>query len=126
MCVVEPLGSSEIKIFVCSTSRDVDIEHYREMSYHVQCGLAKWAYGQLASQFKGRILSEKDIEALNRIFEVSKQENCKIRVYDISRLADRVRALKRGIFRTPAIVIGDVRYQGQDEIAQVTGSKVKP
>jgi hypothetical protein len=122
---VEPLGSSEIEAFVCSAGRDLDIEHYREMSYHMDCGLAKWAYGQLASQFKGRILSAKDVEALNRVFEVAERENCKIKVYDISRLADRVRALKRGIFRTPAVIIHGAKYQGQDEIAQVTGSMVK-
>jgi hypothetical protein len=126
MWVVKPLGSSEIEVFVCSTSRDVNIERYREMSYHVQCGLAKWAYSQLASQFKGRILSDKDIEALNKIFEVGKQKNCQIRVCDTSRLIDRMRDLKRGIIRTPAVVISGVSYQGQDEIAQATRSTLKP
>jgi len=113
MWIVKPFGSSEIETFVCSTSRDVDIERYREMFHHVQSDLAKWVNDQLASQFKGRILSDKNIEALNKIFEVAKQKNRQIRVYDASRMANRMRALKKGIIRNPAVVISGLKHEGR-------------
>ncbi len=126
MIVVEPLGSPKIEIFVCSNSRDVDIEHYREMSYHVQCGLGRWAYGELASQFKGRIFADIDIEALNKVFEVARKENREVRVHDTSRVAERMKALRRGILKTPVIVVSGIKYQGLDEIAQATTFRPTP
>ena len=126
MIVVEPVGSSGIEIFVCSHSRDVDIEHYREMSYHVQCGLGRWAYGELASQFKGRIFADTDIEALNKVFEVAKKENREVKVHDTSRVAERMKALKRGILKTPAIVVNGIKYQGLGEIAQAITFRPTP
>lgn len=123
--LVTPLSQSEIEVFVRSKSREIDIDHYREMSYHVQCGLARHAYEELASQFRGRILAEEDYEALNKIFALAKEENCDVRVYDTSRTADRVKALKRGIFRTPVVIIKDVKYQGLEEIAQAATIKLK-
>ena len=95
------------------------------MSYHVQCGLARCAYEELASQFRGRILKEKDSEALNKIFELAKEENSEVRVYDTSCITERLKAWKRGILRTPAVVIKDVKYQGLDEIAQATKIRLK-
>lgn len=120
-----PLSSSKIEVFVHSRSRGIDIDHYREMSYHVQCGLARCAYEELASQFRGRILTEKDSEALNKIFELAKEENSEVRVYDTSRVTEHLKAWKRGILRTPAVVIKDVKYQGLDEIVQATKIRLK-
>ena len=120
------MGSSGIEVFVCSHSRDVDIEHYREMSYHVQCGLGRWAYGELASQFKGRIFADTDIEALNKVFEVAKKENREVKVHDTSRVVERMKALKRGILKTPAIVLNGIKYQGLDEIAQAITFRPTP
>jgi hypothetical protein len=95
------------------------------MSYHVQCGLAHLAYEELASQFRGRILAENDFEALNRIFELAKEENSEVRVYDTSRIAECLKAWQRGILKTPAVVIKDVKYQGLEEIVQVTKIRLK-
>jgi 2-hydroxychromene-2-carboxylate isomerase len=62
---------------------------------------------------------------LNKIFALAKEESCDVRVYDTSRTADRVKALKRGIFRTPAVIIEDVKYQGLEAIAQAATIKLK-
>src|SRR4030042_1303845 len=110
--LVTPLSSSKIEVYVHSRSRGIDIDHYREMSHHVQCGLARCAYEELASQFRGRILTEKDSEALNKIFELAKEENSEVIVYDTSRITERLKAWKRGILRTPAVVLKEVKYQG--------------
>jgi hypothetical protein len=115
---VTSLGSSEIEVFVCSHSRDVDIGHYREMSQHVQCGLARWAYGRLDSHFKGRILSDRDIQALDKVFEAAKRMNCEVRVYDMSRMTERLKAWKRGILTTPSVVMNGVKYKGLDQVSQ--------
>jgi uncharacterized membrane protein len=114
---------SLIEIFVHSFDKDIDVSHYREMSYHWECGLAQWAYAELASQFKGRILSDEDVSALRQIFEAAKKENREVKVYDTSRVNGRLKALKHGILETPAVIMNGERYQGLDEIAHVISIK---
>jgi hypothetical protein len=118
--------SSLIEVFVHSHGKDIDVGHYREMSYHWECGLAQWAYGELAGQFKGRILSEEDVGALRQLLDMAERENCKVKVYDTSRMGDRVRALKRGVLKTPTAIIKGALYQGLDEISKVIQSKPNP
>jgi hypothetical protein len=118
--------SSLIEVFVCSHGKDIDVGHYREMSYHWQCGLAQWAYGELAAQFKGRILCEEDIAALRQVFEMSKRKNREVKVYDTSHMSDKVKALKRGILKTPTVLMNGRRYQGSDEISHLTLNKSIP
>jgi len=110
------LGTSVIEVFVCSHSRVFDIDHYREMSQHVQCGLARWVYDSLSSQFKGRILSDKDVQTLNKVFEVARRLGCDVEVHDISRIKERLKALKRGILSTPSIVMNGSKYVGLDQV----------
>ena len=62
---------------------------------------------------------------MNKIFELAKEENSEVRVYDTSRVTERLKAWKRGILRTPAVVIEDVKYQGLDEIVQATKIRLK-
>lgn len=118
--------SSLIEVFVCSYGKDIDVGHYREMSYHWQCGLAQWAYGELAAQFKGRILCEEDVNALRQVFEIAKSENQEVKVYDTSRMSDKVKALRRGILKTPTVVMNGRRYQGSDEISHFVLGKPIP
>jgi hypothetical protein len=115
--------SSLIEVFVCSREKDIDYGHYREMSLHWECGLAQWAYGELAAQFKGRILSENDVAALQHVFEQAKKENRQLKVYDTSRMGDKVRAMKRGVFKTPSAVINGQRYEGLEEILRAISVK---
>jgi hypothetical protein len=120
------LGSSLIEVFVHSHGKYIDVGYYREMSYHWECGLAQWAYAELADQFKGRILSEEDVGALQHVLEMAKKENREVKVYDTSRMADRVRALKNSVFKTPTVLIDGKRYQGVDEISRLISDKQNP
>jgi hypothetical protein len=120
------LGSSLIEVFVHSHSKHVDIGHYREMSYHWECGLAQWAYAELTDQFKGRILSEEDMGALQHVLEMAKKENREVKVYDTARIADRVRAMKNSVMKTPTVLIDGKRYTGLDEISRSILSKQNP
>lgn len=118
--------SSLIEVFVHSRSKDIDVGHYREMSYHWECGLAQWAYEELAGQFKGRILCEEDVGVLRQVLEMAKKEGREVKVYDTSRVGDRMKALRRGILKTPAAIMDGELYQGLNEISQVIAGKPKP
>jgi hypothetical protein len=96
------------------------------MSLHWQCGLAQWAYGELAAQFKGHILPENDVAALRQVFELAKKENRQVKVYDTSRMGDKVRAMKRGVLKTPVAIINGQRYEGSDEILQAFALEQHP
>ena len=117
--------SSLIEVFVRSCDKDIDVAHYREMSFHWQCGLAQWAYGELAAQFKGRILAEDDLTTMQQIVELAEKRNHKLKVYDISRLGDRTRAMKRGVLKTPALIVDGQRYVGLEEILRAISIKSK-
>lgn len=121
-----PLSSSPIEVFVCSHDKDLDVGHYREMSYHWQCGLAQWAYGELAQQFKGRILSEEDMDTLRRALETGKRENEEVKVFDTSRMVDRMRALRRGVLKTPTVIVNGKKYEGLEEISHAISMEPKP
>ena len=117
-----PLGSSLVEVFVRSRSKAIDVGHYREMSYHWECGVAQWAYGELAAQFKGRILSEQDVKAMQQVFEMAKRESREVKVYDVSRVSDKIRALKQRVFKTPTVVMNGRRYEGLDEICKAVST----
>jgi hypothetical protein len=118
--------SSLIEVFLHSHSKDIDVGHYREMSYHWECGLAQWAYGELAQQFKGRILSDEDVRVLRQVLDMGKKEGREVKVYDTSRMSDRVKALKRGVFKTPAVVMNGELYQGVDQVSQAVATQPNP
>lgn len=118
--------SSLIEVFVHSHSKDIDVGHYREMSYHWECGLAQWAYGELAGQFKGRILSDEDVGVLRQVLDMAKKEGREVKVYDTSRMSDRVKALRRGVLKTPAVIINGELCQALDQALQVGATKPNP
>ena len=91
--------------------RYIDINFYREMSYHWQYGLDKWTLDGLAEQFKGRMLSEKNMRALEQVLERAKEINQEVKVYDLSRIAGRIRKMKRGVMKAPTVTIGEKRYK---------------
>lgn len=113
-----------IEVFVRSNDRYVDIEFYREMSYHWQCGLDKWAMDGLTEQFKGRILSENDVKILEQVLEIAKAKNQHVKVYDVSRVKGKIEAMKRGILKTPTLIIDDRKYHGSDKILEAISSKL--
>lgn len=44
--------------------------------------------------------------------------NCEVRVYDMSRMTERLKAWKRGILTTPSVVMNGVKYKGLDQVSQ--------
>jgi len=103
----------------------MDVELYREMSQHSFCapGLADVLVGNIASKFEGRIILQEDLTALEQILEMVKAKNEKVKVYDVSRITDKIRALKRGVLKTPTAIIDGKRYEGSKEISQAIVSK---
>jgi len=103
----------------------MDVELYREMSQHSFCapGLADALVSGVASKLKGRILPQEDLTALEQVSQIAKKTNEKIKVYDVSRLTDKLKAMKRGIRKTPAVMINGEKYEGLEEILQANSSK---
>ena len=103
----------------------MDVELYREMSQHSFCapGLADALVSGVASKLKGHILPQEDLTALEQVSQIAKKTNEKIKVYDVSRLTDKLKAMKRGIRKTPAVMINGEKYEGLEEILQANSSK---
>jgi len=103
----------------------MDVELYREMSQHSLCapGSGDALVSGGASKLKGRILPQEDLTALEQVSQMAKKTNEKITVYDVSRMTDKLRAIKRGIRKTPAAIINGEKYEGLEEILQAISSK---
>ena len=113
-----------IEVFVRSYSQYVDVSFYREMSQHPICApdLATWA-SEAPSRFKGRLFSQQDLTALEQVSQVAKKTNEKIKVYDVSRLTDKVTAMKRRIRKTPTVIIDGEKHEGLEEIRRATSEQ---
>jgi hypothetical protein len=109
-----------IEVFVRSSSPYIDVGYYREMSQHVICApdLAGWA-AEVPAKFKGRILPEKDRTVLERALRLANKTAEKIVVFDVSRVSDRLKAIKRGVKSTPTIIIDGKKYDNVEEILSV-------
>jgi len=110
-----------IEVFVQSSSTYMDVQTLREMTYHTYCApeTASMLLKNVASQFKGRILPQDDYTVLARIEELAYELHDKVKVYDVSRTLNRMRALKHGILKTPAVVVQGKRYEGLDKILEL-------
>ncbi|MEM2118268.1 MAG: hypothetical protein QW386_04545 [Candidatus Bathyarchaeia archaeon] len=111
-----------IEVFVRShSSYPGDIGFAREMSTHIIClpETAARASELFSSKFKGRILSQEDSAALEQALLVANKTKEKIIVYDISRMTDKLKALKRGIRKTPVVIINGKKYERVEEIQEV-------
>ncbi|MEM3694905.1 MAG: hypothetical protein QXJ11_02980 [Candidatus Bathyarchaeia archaeon] len=109
-----------IEVFVRSSTPYLDVGYYREMSHHVCCApeLAGWAIN-VPEKFKGRILPEKDRTVLENALRFASETGKQIVVFDISRVSDRLKAIKRGVKSTPAVIIDGKKYDDADEILRV-------
>lgn len=103
-----------------SLSAYMDVGTIREMSQHTICapGVATGLM-DMASRFKGRILPQDDYIVLERIQELAFELHDKVKVYDVSRTMDGMRALKRGITKTPTVVVQGKKYEGLDKILKL-------
>jgi len=61
-----------IEVFVHSFAPYEDVDFYREMSQHIQCGLSRWVQDVLSKEFKGRILSREDLNVLAPALEIAR------------------------------------------------------
>lgn len=102
-----------------SHSPYIDVGFYRETSQHVFCApdLARWA-AEIPSKFKGRILSTEDITILEQALRLASDSGEKVLVFDVSRVVDKLKALKRGVKRTPTVIIDGKKYEKVEEILQ--------
>lgn len=108
-----------IEVFVHSVSPYVDYELTMEMSQHVYCDpdMATKA-GEMISQFnkvKGRMFSDEDWAVLQRLAEAAGGADGEVRLYDISRTAGRLKALSRGITKTPVIILNGEKHEGAEK-----------
>jgi hypothetical protein len=99
----------------------VDYELYRESSQHTYCApdLARWANDAAISRLKGRFLPTEHFTALAKALEIAEKTNEKLEAHDVSHATDRIKALKRGIRKTPAVIINGKKYEGIKEIEVV-------
>jgi hypothetical protein len=98
----------------------MDVGYYREMSQHVICApdLAGWA-AEIPAKFKGRILPEKDRTVLEYVLRLADNVSEKVLVFDVSRVSDRLKAIKRGVKSTPTVIIDGKKYDSVDEVLSV-------
>jgi len=110
-----------IEVFVRSSSVYMDVGTAREMSQHTFCapGSGSALVNSMASKFKGRVLPQDDYVVLQRIGELAYELHEDVKVYDVSRAQNRVRALKHGIIKTPAVVVQGKKYEGFDKILEL-------
>jgi hypothetical protein len=88
--------------------------------------LAQWVSGELAGQFKGRILSVEYVGVLRQLLDMAKKEDREVKVYHTSRISDRVKALKCGVSKIPVLIICGHLYQALDQVLQVIATKLNP
>jgi len=103
----------------------MDVELYREMSQHSLCapGSADALVSNAPSKFKGRILPQEDLTALEQVSQIARKTNEKIMVYDVSGVSDKLKAIKRGIWKTPTAIIDGEKYEGFEQIMKAISSK---
>ncbi|MEM3704637.1 MAG: hypothetical protein QXX59_01775 [Candidatus Bathyarchaeia archaeon] len=109
-----------IEVFVRSSSPYMDVGHYRELSQHVYCSpdLARWA-ADVPEKFKGRILPEKDRTVLESALRFASETGEQIVVFDVSRVSDRLKAIKRGVKSAPTVIIDGKKYDNAEEILRI-------
>jgi hypothetical protein len=114
------VAGSLIEVFVHSSSVYMDVETARDMAPHSYCapGTTEGLVGEVLSKFKGRLLTEEDSKALQRVLQILRETQESVKVYDVSRTTDKLRAVKRGIRNTPAVIINGEKYEGLEAISQ--------
>jgi hypothetical protein len=117
-----------IEVFVRSFSPYVDLELYKEMSAHPYCapGAHEALMKQALSKFKGRILPQEDSTVLEQALRTRNETNEQIKIYDVSRMIDKLSAMRRGVRKTPAVIINGEKHEGLEQIWKAISSKSGP
>jgi hypothetical protein len=95
------------------------------MAVHTYCSpdVVSWAESDLASLLQGRIFPQNDLTILRKASQVTKRVKEELRVYDLSRAADRLKALKRRVRETPSVVIDGEKFDGFEKSAEAIFNK---
>lgn len=72
----------------------------------------------LESKFKGRVLPPEDSAVLEQLETLVEKFDDEVKVYDVSSILDKIKAVMRGIRKTPTVIIQGKRYEGLEEIQQ--------
>jgi len=104
-----------IKVYVKSFSIPKDIESLHYAQQHTYCapGMTEMTLGR--SGFSGRVLESDSAELLSILGAAQRrwgQQDQVIQVYDVGRLRGRLKAIAAGVWRTPAIIVGEDKYIG--------------
>lgn len=114
-----------IEVYVRSSAVYMDVATIREMSQHTICapGVASKMLEdhsqRFSSKFKNRVLPQDDYTVLHRIVELAFELHDELKVFDVSRDLDRLRALKRGVLKTPAVIVQGKKHEGLDNILKL-------
>lgn len=82
---------------------------------HSHCAPSLAEAGLELPGFSGRVLETDSADLLSLLSAVQKRwrrQTLVIRVYDVSRLRGRLKAMTAGVWRTPAIVMDGEKYVG--------------
>ena len=110
-----------VKLFVRSSSASSDVETAREMSLHAYCNpeTATGASEIYSAKFKGRVLPEEHRIALQNVVEYAQARGEKLEVFDVSSMADWIRALGRGVVTTPTLIAYGTSFKGLTGISRM-------
>ena len=103
----------------------MDVATIREMSQHTFCApdvaskMLEEYSRKFSSKFKNRVLPQDDYTVLQRIAELAFELHDELKVYDVSHDLDRLRALKRGVLKTPAVIVQGKKHEGLDNILKL-------
>ena len=103
-----------------SFSPYMDVETARDMAPHSYCApnTTERLVSGVLSKFKGRLLSDEDSTILERTMQILQDNTDVVRVYDVSKTVEKLRALKNGIRKTPAAIIDGKKYEGVEAITE--------
>jgi hypothetical protein len=120
------LVNSLIEVFVRSFYTYMDVETCRDMVQHPMCApeTTEGLVREDLSNFKGRLLPREDSAVLERVLEITGKRRGSVKIYDLSRIAANVRALRRGIFKRPVVMIDGERYDGFENISRAISANV--
>jgi hypothetical protein len=102
----------------------MDVETCRDMAPHSYCASGTTEeLVSFASKLKGRLLSQEDSMVLERVSQISNVAKESIKIYDLSRMTDYFRAMKRGIGKTPTILINGEKFVGLGPVLQALSTE---
>jgi hypothetical protein len=96
----------------------MDVETCKEMSQHPYCapGSTEGLISGSLSKFKGRVFLEADSRVLECVVQVMGKTKESVKIYDLSRMTDGLKAMRHGIRSTPVVMINGKKYENPEEI----------